>query len=147
MVLALVAACSSSKDTKSPAVQPRGEPDAATSVPTSTPTPTPTPSPTPSPSPCNKLTRADCLASTHCTLHWVKQSVYACRPDDGPCEIGIAQTDRDACEAKPECAFEQAMCYCPFPGYGATEVPDVIPKDRVAACACGGGKPTMCRKT
>ena len=103
----------------------------------------PRPDPPPSPTrPCDTFTRAECLRSTHCTLEHVTQSQYRCRPDEGPCEVGIQQSDRRACEAQGGCRWDPGACYCPFNGYGRTAVPD--PPNEGAACACGGGPPARC---
>jgi hypothetical protein len=109
------------------------------------PTPTPTPPPpTKTQGPCDQLTRAECLGSTHCTLHWIAESTYECRADDGPCQVGIGQNDRAACEKVGSCTWDPGMCYCPFPGYGQTAVPDKQDPNGAGACACGGGQPSMC---
>ena len=87
--------------------------------------------------PCDSLSRQQCLGSTHCTLHWIKSSVYECRPDEGPCETGLSQNDKKGCMAKPGCLYKEPACYCPFPGYGATKVPDTGTTG--SACACRSG--------
>jgi hypothetical protein len=92
--------------------------------------------------PCESLSRQQCLGSTHCTLHWIKNMVYECRPDEGPCETGLSQNDKKGCIAKPGCLYKEPACYCPFPGSGATKVPDTGTPG--GACACGGGAPAMC---
>jgi hypothetical protein len=92
--------------------------------------------------PCDSLSRQQCLGSTHCTLHWIKTSVYECRPDDGPCETGLSQNDKKGCIAKPGCLYKEPSCYCPFPGYGTTKVADTGAQG--GACACGGGAPALC---
>lgn len=92
---------------------------------------------------CEAMDRAECLKARYCTLHHVKQSVYDCKPARGPCEEGLIQSDKFGCEARAGCAFVPANCYCPFPGYGQTAVPDKGAKSG-GACACGGGPPAMC---
>ena len=96
----------------------------------------------PTSAPCDSLTRLECLGSTHCTLHWIKTGEYECRPDEGPCETSLSQLDKKGCLAVPGCLFKEAACYCPFPGYGQTKVPDKGQKG--GACACGGGAPSLC---
>ena len=106
-----------------------------------------TPAPQKQPSgACDTLDRAACISSLRCTLHNIKASQYECRPSQGPCEVGLIQTDRRACEARAGCLFENANCYCPFPGYGKTKVPDIQPDSGVVgACGCGGGPPSRCK--
>ncbi|MEJ7732531.1 MAG: hypothetical protein WKG00_25410 [Polyangiaceae bacterium] len=92
--------------------------------------------------PCDTLSRQQCLGSTHCTLHWIKNTVYECRPDEGPCETSLSQNDKKGCIATPGCLYKEPACYCPFPGHGATKVADTGTPG--GACACGGGAPAMC---
>lgn len=96
----------------------------------------------PTSAPCDSLTRQECLGSTHCTLHWIKSGEYECRPDEGPCETNLSQTDKAGCIATQGCLYKEPSCYCPFPGYGQTKVKDKGSSG--GACACGGGAPSMC---
>lgn len=91
---------------------------------------------------CDTLDRAECLRAHHCTLHFQKNTRYDCRPAKGPCEEDLIQGNRRACEARDGCEWQQARCYCPFPGYGQTKVPDKGPPG--GACVCGGGPPARC---
>ncbi|MFN0253560.1 MAG: hypothetical protein ACKV2T_42225 [Kofleriaceae bacterium] len=91
---------------------------------------------------CSTLSRAACLESDHCTLVLLGNNVYRCRADEGPCEIGLRQGDRKACEAKPGCAFDTGTCYCPCEGAARTLT--VEEKSSGCACVCGGGAPSMC---
>lgn len=76
---------------------------------------------------CAELRPDACLVATACTLD-AEDGEYTCRPASGACEEGLAQTDRDACEARPDCAWDPGRCYCPA---------DV-------QCICGGGPPARC---
>jgi hypothetical protein len=108
--------------------------------------PSASPQETPAPSvACDALPRAQCLASRQCTLHFVSPSLYACRPSEGPCEVGLDQDDRRACESRAACVFEPGSCYCPFEGHGKTKVPDTASSSR-GSCRCSGGPPSRCRK-
>ena len=91
---------------------------------------------------CDSLSRAQCLASAHCTLELAGANLYRCRPDQGVCEVGIAQGDRKSCQDKAECVWTNAMCYCPCEGAARTIT--VEEKAAGCACACGGGEPAMC---
>lgn len=94
---------------------------------------------------CETLDRAECMRSRHCTMDWVKQNRYRCRASKGKCEVFLAQGDTRSCELRQGCEWQAGNCYCPFPGYGQTQVPDK--KDNTgAACACGGGRPPRCKK-
>jgi hypothetical protein len=97
----------------------------------------------PSSARCDSLTRTECYAAAHCVLEHVGTAKYTCRDPKGPCEVGLKQTDSKACNARPECTWKQGGCYCPFPGYGDTAVPEK-PGTTGGACACGGGPPPMC---
>jgi len=92
---------------------------------------------------CDSLPRTECYAATHCVLEHVGTAKYICRDPKGPCEVGLKQTDRTGCNARPQCTWKQGGCYCPFPGYGDTAVPEK-PGTSGGACACGGGPPPMC---
>lgn len=106
--------------------------------------PTPAPTSTISTSArCDSLTRLECYAASHCVLENVGPAKYVCRDPKGPCEVGLKQTDAKACNARPECTWKQGGCYCPFPGYGETAVPERT-RNAGGACACGGGPPPMC---
>ena len=96
------------------------------------------------PEDCASYTRGACIASLACTL-WLteEQDVYRCAPAEGPCEVGLAQDDREGCSARPQCAFREAMCYCPCRGFGRTEVMDGEEAEN-CPCACGGGAPPQC---
>lgn len=108
------------------------------------PEPTPAPTSTVSTSArCDSLTRLECYAAAHCVLENVGPARYVCRDPKGPCEVGLKQTDAKACNARPECTWKQGGCYCPFPGYGETAVPERT-QSSGSACACGGGPPPMC---
>jgi hypothetical protein len=127
----------------------RSEPRGAASPgdgrpPVSTPTPSPSPTPAPDAPACETLPRADCLRARHCTMEHLDPGQYHCRAAQGPCEEGLLQTDRRACEAVAGCTFDPGQCYCPFPGYGATQVPDRKDDQEAGACACGGGPPPRC---
>ena len=98
---------------------------------------------TPASASCDALDRAECLRAVRCTLLHVKQMVYQCRPSVGPCETGLLQTDKAACEKRDGCSYDGGGCYCPFPGYGRTAVEDKE-KNKGGACVCGGGPPPMC---
>jgi hypothetical protein len=98
----------------------------------------------PTAAPCETLDRAECLRVRHCTLHFVKDGQYECRAEAGPCETDLFQGDKAGCEAREGCVWEPGSCYCPFPGYGTTQVADKS-KDQGGACACGGGPPPMCK--
>jgi len=91
---------------------------------------------------CDALSRSKCLASDGCTLELAGNNVYRCRPDQGPCEVGMRQGDKRACEAKAECAFDSGTCYCPCEGAARTLTVDEPQSG--CACACGGGAPAMC---
>ena len=96
--------------------------------------------------PCASLSRLSCAKSSRCFLDHVSSSPprYLCRDKKGPCEEGINQWDKRACLAKPGCEHLEGSCYCPFPGYGETAVPDEVDAKRGGACACGGGPPPRC---
>jgi hypothetical protein len=85
---------------------------------------------------CSTLSRAACLESDHCTLELLGTNVYRCRADEGPCEIGLRQENKQGCAAKAECAFHAGECYCECGG-GARKLGDCV-------CVCGGGPPSMC---
>ena len=94
------------------------------------------------PAGCGRLSRAECLASDHCTLELAGSNVYRCRDDEGVCEVGIKQGDRTACTARAECTFDTGTCYCPC--VGAARTLTVEEPESGCACACGGGPPAMC---
>lgn len=94
--------------------------------------------------PCETLDRAECLRALHCTMHWIESSTYECRPSEGPCEVDLMQTDTKTCAARDGCKWDPGGCYCRFPGYGKTQVEDKQ-KNAGGACACGGGKPPICK--
>ena len=99
-------------------------------------------------SPCELMDRFQCTKSEACVLVAGKDMpegwshAYGCREASGPCEEGINANLREPCEARAECAFGGGSCYCPFPGYGQTAVPD--PSAKGGACVCGGGPPNRC---
>lgn len=93
---------------------------------------------------CASLARTECFRSEHCFLEWVAVSKYTCRDRQGPCETGLHQADRKGCEARPGCEWIQPSCYCPFPGYGDTTVPEPDGDKAGGECACGGGAPARC---
>ncbi len=94
---------------------------------------------------CAALTRADCLTSMDCTLRLIAPDHYECRAASGPCETGILQEDKKACEARTACRFVPGNCYCECPGPGVTmRVPDVVADGFNCGCACGGGPPSRC---
>jgi hypothetical protein len=124
----------------------RAEPTSETPPPTS-PAPTAKPSPPADPglAACAAMTRAECLASTGCTLHQQANNSYECLPDTGPCETDLLQEDKKGCEARPACTFVPADCYCHCPTTTITmRVPDVVPPGVGCGCACGGGPPSRC---
>jgi len=98
---------------------------------------------TPTAAACETLDRAQCLRATHCTMHWIESSTYECRTSKGSCEIDLAQTDKGTCESRQDCTWKPGECYCPFPGYGKTQVEDKE-NNSGGACACGGGAPPRC---
>ncbi|HEY8145669.1 MAG TPA: hypothetical protein VIG06_23470 [Kofleriaceae bacterium] len=100
--------------------------------------------PPPATGACETLDRAECLRARHCTLHFVKSMEYECRPSGGPCETDLLQGDKAGCEARAGCTWDPGSCYCPFPGYGKTQVADKD-SNQGGACACGGGPPPMCK--
>jgi hypothetical protein len=104
--------------------------------------PAPT-APIPTSARCDSLTRLECYSASHCVLEHVGPAKYVCRDPKGPCEVGLKQTDAKACNARAECTWTPGSCYCPFPGYGDTSVPERT-GDVGGACACGGGPPPMC---
>lgn len=83
----------------------------------------------PAPVDCARLGQGDCIRSPACTLDPVEGGGYACRAAAGPCEEGLLQSDRAACEARTGCVWDPGQCYCPE---------DVV-------CVCGGGPPPTCR--
>lgn len=93
---------------------------------------------------CDTRDRAECLRALHCTLHHVDESEYACRPAAGRCETNLLQEDRAGCESRAGCSWDPGGCYCPFPGYGRTQVADKA-QPSGQACGCGGGPPPRCR--
>lgn len=93
---------------------------------------------------CATLTRAECLDSETCTLHFVSTGLYQCRADANACEVGIKQQDYQACDAKVGCAWVPDKCYCECPGNGTAEVPDVDPGFGCGCVCKGGGPPAMC---
>ncbi len=101
------------------------------------------PEPVP-PEDCASYTRGACIASVACTL-WKDEApdVYRCVPADGPCEVGLAQDDREGCDARPQCFFRDAMCYCACRGFGRTEVMDGEEAEE-CLCACADGSPPYC---
>jgi hypothetical protein len=105
----------------------------------------PTVAPVPSSAACDSLDRAECLRALHCTLHHVKPGQYECLPSSGPCETNLLEGDRAGCEARAGCTWDPGGCYCPFPGYGQTQVPDKEARGG-GACACGGGPPPSCKQ-
>jgi hypothetical protein len=95
---------------------------------------------------CDTYDRARCLDSLRCTLEHVEGKQYACRPEAGACEVGLAQTNNEAeCVKRPGCRFDPGACYCDCQGNGRTKVDDVSPK--LCACFCGGGQPPRCIPT
>jgi len=94
---------------------------------------------------CDTLDRSECLSAKHCTLHWVENMKYDCRVAKGPCEVDLGQRDKPTCEKRDGCVWDPGGCYCPFPGYGSTKVPDKN-KNSGSACGCGGGPPPICKK-
>jgi len=129
----------------SPAPPSRGSPptavvaDARRAAPDGTPTPADA-----GPLACTQMSRAQCLASSTCTLHHVKGQLYDCRDDKGPCEVGLQQGDQAACSARAQCAWDGGSCYCPCAGYGRTAA---IEEDSAGcACGCAGGPPASCRE-
>ena len=95
--------------------------------------------------PCSSLTRLQCYASQECFLDHAEPNDYSCRDKRGPCEVDMRQTDEAACRARPGCEWDPGSCFCPFPGYGETSVPDP-PGEAGGACACGGGPPPRCEQ-
>lgn len=89
------------------------------------------------------MSRAQCLASTDCTLHHLGSTNYDCRPSAGPCEVGLRQGDRTGCQARTGCVFDPGSCYCSCEGYGHTKA--VAEEYGGCACACAGGPPSMCK--
>lgn len=83
----------------------------------------------PTPTDCASLGPDACIAASSCTLDHAEGQPYACRAAAGPCEEGLAQSDRAACEARAGCEWDPGRCYCPE---------DV-------ECFCGGGPPPLCR--
>jgi hypothetical protein len=105
---------------------------------------------------CDSLTRTACMESTTCTLEQAgdpkRRDLYRCRPAQGSCEGGVAQSAfsgetrdeaRQACEARSGCALDLGMCYCACRGSGQTALPDGE-EAPVCSCACGGGQPPRC---
>jgi len=84
------------------------------------------------------LGRAECLGSTACTLVLLgaeEPEPYACRPTQGDCEAGLAQSSADLaarCGDRPGCQARPATCYC---GCEPTAPCD---------CECAGGHPPAC---
>lgn len=82
---------------------------------------------------CAEMTERECLASAACTLTKNETGAeYQCRFAKDPCELMFRQSEgtRESCEAKTECVYVPASCYCP---------PDT-------ACECSGGEPAQCQK-
>lgn len=92
---------------------------------------------------CATLDRAECLSARDCTMHWVASNTYECRASAEACETGMIQADKPECESRAGCAWSPGNCYCPFPGYGKTQVADKD-KNTGGACVCGGGPPPLC---
>ena len=123
------------------------------------PSPAPPPFDYPSPgaarpvgTPCDTLTAQGCLLATDCVLErsTTKALPYLCRPASGPCEGGVAQSDRrfaDDCAKRAGCTLRPAECFCPD---AATKVPPPPESDeeRLATvmCACAGGPPQRCER-
>ena len=107
------------------------------------PTAPPAPTRPAAPSKCETLDRAECMGAKDCTMYWIADSRYECRASSGTCEVDLIQTDKKTCESRDGCAWSPGECYCKFPGYGQTQVPDKQ-KNSGGACACGGGKPPRC---
>lgn len=121
---------------------PRGEAPADPSTPAA-------PTPDPGDAPCESLTRGECLSSVVCTLDAPASrgaSRYVCREARGNCEVGLRQLheDRDRCDDRDGCAWQEGGCYCACRGSGRTAVPDG-PEAEDCDCECGGGPPPGCR--
>lgn len=91
---------------------------------------------------CDALDRHECLESTACTLELAAPNAYRCRPEAGPCETGLVQSDEKACTARAACKFVPATCYCHCRGYGKTKVEDT--HGPACKCDCGGDAPPAC---
>jgi hypothetical protein len=98
------------------------------------------------------------MQSTSCTLEHApvppRRDLYLCRPEQGPCEAGIAQraligqnggdaSEGPRCLQRAGCTLDPGGCYCPCGGSGQSAVPDG-PEAPVCSCACGGGAPANC---
>lgn len=114
------------------------------SAPESSGSPAPTLKPIPKGTACDSLSRTQCFRSDHCFLDWQAPTKYSCRARKGPCELGLHQADRAGCEQRAQCEWRSPSCYCPFPGYGDTAVPEPPGAMAGGACGCGGGAPPMC---
>ncbi|WP_455203440.1 hypothetical protein [Kaarinaea lacus] len=83
---------------------------------------------------CNAMNQQQCLQSPQCILERLEEEAppYHCRQAQNECEFGFLQytPQRQSCEAKPNCKFVAANCYCP-------------PGDD---CQCQGGTPAQCVK-
>ena len=83
---------------------------------------------------CSDMSNQACLSNAGCLLDQNEDKKYVCRAAKNSCEIGFVQSADSAkavCEAKNECKFTTASCYCP----------------EGVQCVCGGGMPSMCATT
>ncbi len=143
IALALACTIACTKDKPKPTPSDPSEPSVPAAEAGVQPAPQPSIDAAPSTQPaCDTLSRSKCLQSEHCTLELAGNNVYRCRADQGPCEVGVKQSDKNACEAKAECAWDGGSCYCPCEGAARTET--VEEPQSGCACACGGGAPSMC---
>jgi len=82
---------------------------------------------------CAHMAEKECLSSAACTLTKSETAEgYQCRFAKDHCELMFRQSEgtKDTCEAKTECVYVPATCYCP---------PDT-------KCECAGGEPAQCQK-
>ena len=106
----------------------------------------PAPAPKDNGAPCEQLTRGACLVSRRCTLvpNAAKRGQYACRDEQAPCELGIAQdalyrndgAEAARCTERAGCQVDPGSCYCACGGPAEDE--------RNCSCVCGGGAPPNC---
>jgi len=78
---------------------------------------------------CEKLSNAECLASTNCILEKDNDSLI-CRQSKNPCEKGFVQITqpKEQCQIKPECEYISSDCHCDEHG-----------------CQCADNQPPICK--
>lgn len=110
------------------------------------------------PAACAALSRTACMHSTSCTLEHaprpLRRDLYLCRPEQSPCETGIAQSaligqnggdasEGPRCLQRTGCKLDPGGSYCPCSGAGQSAVPDG-PEAPLCNCVAGGGPPANC---